>query len=235
MAEEDQEKTAFITSQGLYCYKRGIEANPKKVQAILNMMSPKFVKEVQKLTGRIAALNSQFDIKYLPRTAIKAQALADFITEFTPHDDDDRGDPTEQWTIQTDGSSAQKRGEVGVIIITPDGEKLRYGVRLKFPATNKEVEYEGILTGLRLGKALGTKNLLVQSDSKLVIGQIRVEYEAKEERMHKYLKMAKHLAREFDKLEFVQIPRGQNMEADEITKIASSEEEPACIELSMEM
>ena len=26
---------------------------------------------------------SQFDIEYLPRTAIKAQALADFITEFT--------------------------------------------------------------------------------------------------------------------------------------------------------
>ena len=36
---------------------RGIEANPKKVQAILKMMSPKIVKEVQKLTGRIVALN----------------------------------------------------------------------------------------------------------------------------------------------------------------------------------
>ena len=36
---------------------------------------------------------------------------------------------------------------------------------------------------LRLGKTLGAKNLLIQSDSKLVIGQIRGEYEAKEERM----------------------------------------------------
>ena len=42
-------------------------------------------------------------------------------------------------------------------------------VQLKFPATNNEAEYEGILTGLRLGKALGAKNLLIQSDSKLVI------------------------------------------------------------------
>ena len=41
----------FIVSQ------RGIEANPEKVQAILNMTSPKTVKEVQKLTGIIAALN----------------------------------------------------------------------------------------------------------------------------------------------------------------------------------
>jgi len=52
---------------------------------------------------------------------------------------------------------------------------LKYGVQLKFPATNNEVEYEGILTGLRLEKALGAKNLLVQNDSKLVIGQINGE------------------------------------------------------------
>ena len=142
MAEEDQEKTVFITSQGLYCYKvmsfglknagatyqrlvnkmfnrqmgrnmevyvddmlvkskeelaylddlretlatlkqyqmklnpskcvfgvasgkflgfmvsqRGIKANSEKVQAIINMVSPRTIKEVQKLTGRIAALN----------------------------------------------------------------------------------------------------------------------------------------------------------------------------------
>ena len=36
---------------------RGIEANLKKVQAIINMASPRIIKEVQKLTGRIAALN----------------------------------------------------------------------------------------------------------------------------------------------------------------------------------
>lgn len=36
---------------------RGIEANSKKVKAILEMSSPKFVKEVQKLTGRVATLN----------------------------------------------------------------------------------------------------------------------------------------------------------------------------------
>ena len=47
---------------------------------------------------------------------------------------------------------------------------LRYEVQLKFLATNNEAEYEGILTGLRLGKALGAKNLLIQSDSKLAIG-----------------------------------------------------------------
>ena len=36
---------------------RGIEANPDKIQAILDMEPPKNIKEVQSLTGRVAALN----------------------------------------------------------------------------------------------------------------------------------------------------------------------------------
>ena len=47
------------------------------------------------------------------------------------------------------------------------------------------------------------KNLLVQIDSKLVAEQIKGEYEAKEERMQKYLRLTRHLTREFDKVEFV--------------------------------
>ena len=42
---------------GFMVSQRGIEANPEKVQAIINMASPRAIKEVQKLTGRIAALN----------------------------------------------------------------------------------------------------------------------------------------------------------------------------------
>ena len=142
---------------------------------------------------------SQFDIEYHSRTTIKAQALVDFIAEFTSPDEDRLTNEAGRWTIQTDGSSAQKRGGVGVIIITPVGEILKYGVRLKFSATNNEAEYEGILTGLRLEKALGATNLLVQNDSKLVIGQIKGEYEEKEERMQKYVRLTKHLTQEFDR------------------------------------
>ena len=52
-------------------------------------------------------------------------------------------------------------GGVGVIITTPDGEMLKYGIQLKFLATNNDVEYEGILMGLRIEKTLGAKNLLI--------------------------------------------------------------------------
>ena len=49
---------------------------------------------------------SQFDIEYHPRTAIKAQALADFIAEFTLPDEDSLINEVDRWTIQTDGSLA---------------------------------------------------------------------------------------------------------------------------------
>ena len=54
-------KCAFRVASGKFLgfmvSQRGIEENLEKVQAILDMASPKTVKEVQKLTGRIAALN----------------------------------------------------------------------------------------------------------------------------------------------------------------------------------
>ena len=95
---------------------------------------------------------------------------------------------------------------------------------MKFLATNNEAEYEGILTRRRLGKALGATNLLVQNDSKLMIRKIKGDYEAKEERMQKYVRLTRHLTQEFDRVEFAQIPRSQNMTADEVSKLASSEE-----------
>ena len=42
---------------GFMVHQCGIDANPEKINALLNMRSPKNVKEVQSLTGRVAALN----------------------------------------------------------------------------------------------------------------------------------------------------------------------------------
>ena len=63
----------FMVSQ------REIEANPEKVQVIINMTSPRTIKEVQKLIGRIAALNrfvSRATDKCLPFFKTLKQAFA---------------------------------------------------------------------------------------------------------------------------------------------------------------
>ena len=87
----------------------------------------------------------------------------------------------ETWTVQIDGSATKKVGGVGVVLISPKKETLKYVVRLQFPATNNKVEYEALLTGLSLAKALEAKNLIVQADSQLIIGQVKGDYEAKKD------------------------------------------------------
>ena len=146
---------------------------------------------------------SQFDIEYRPQTAIKAQALADFIAESTDleHEENHK----DLWMIHTDGSSTQKGGEAGVVITSPEEVVLKYGVQLKFPVTNNEAEYEAILTGLRVARALGAKNISLRSDSHLIVGQVRGDFEAKETRMQKYLKLMNQLVSNFDHAEFIQI------------------------------
>jgi phenylalanine-4-hydroxylase len=49
--DNDKRLLGFIVSH------RGIEANPEKINAIMNMEAPTSIKDVQKLTGCMAALN----------------------------------------------------------------------------------------------------------------------------------------------------------------------------------
>ena len=84
---------------------------------------------------------SQFDIEYRLRTTIKAQALADFIVEFTLPDLDLEA---EYWTIYADGSVVGLGG-ISVIVTLLEKDVLKYGVLLQFPAMNNEAEYEAIL------------------------------------------------------------------------------------------
>ena len=89
----------------------------------------------------------------------------------------------EIWTVQMDGSATKKVGRAGVVLISLEGETLKYAVRLQFPITNNEAEYEALLTGLSLVKALEAKSFIVLDDSQLIIRQLKEDYEAKEERM----------------------------------------------------
>ena len=70
---------------------------------------------------------SQFDVDYKPRTAIKAQALVDFVAEFTVANQDSKLD---YWTIYTNSSAASSIGRVGVILFSPEKDVLKYGVQL---------------------------------------------------------------------------------------------------------
>ncbi|XP_050241072.1 uncharacterized protein LOC126689967 [Quercus robur] len=164
---------------------------------------------------------SEFDIRYQPRHAIKAQALADFIAEFTPRCNDEVQED-KNWVVHVDGSSTQHTGGIGVVLQSPEGDKLKHRVRLQYRPTNNEVEYEALLKGLELAKSVEAESVLVLGDSSLVMGQINGTYEAKEERMKKYLERVLQFVKKFKKTNFIQIPREENVEADTLAKEASA-------------
>ena len=58
----------------------------------------------------------------------------------------------------------------------------------------------------------------------MIMGQVNEMYESKEERMKKYLSKVIHLMNRFEKVDFVQIPREENVEADILAKEASANE-----------
>uniref|UniRef100_A0A2N9GJY4 Uncharacterized protein n=1 Tax=Fagus sylvatica TaxID=28930 RepID=A0A2N9GJY4_FAGSY len=296
---------------GFMVSQRGIEANPDKINAVLEMTPPRTVKEVQSLTGRVVALNrfvsratdkclpffktlrkaftwtdkcqksfeelkqyltsppllspsqqgetlsfilsglpdscqlsshqgrqwhtvaSILHQQSLPRSrrkisgdgktgtsschhcqetatllpAIKAQALADFIAEFTVAEEEPpEEEPGRSWEVKIDGSSVKGAGGVGVVFKTPEGHLLKHSVRLQYPTTNNEAEYEALLTSLHVAKELGATMLRIQSDSQLIVGQVNSEYEAKENRMTKYLELVKKAIKWFDEVTLVQVP-----------------------------
>ena len=64
-------------------------------------------------------------------------------------------------------------------------------VRLDFPATNNESEYEALIAGLDLAKAVGAAKVVIHYDSQVITNQVNGDYECKGERMKRYLDQVK--------------------------------------------
>jgi ribonuclease HI len=60
----------------------------------------------------------------------------------------------------------------GIVSIPPEGDILKYAIQLDFLVTNNIVEYEGLVTGLRLAKDLDIRWLVIRGDSQLVVKQV---------------------------------------------------------------
>ncbi|KAL0283693.1 UNVERIFIED_CONTAM: hypothetical protein Sangu_2873300 [Sesamum angustifolium] len=93
------------------------------------------------------------------------------------------------WNLFVDGSSTLQGSGVGVILETPQGDKIQYALRFSFDASNNEAEYEALLVGGKLAQAAGAKYLRAYSDSQLVVNQVNGDYEAKGEKMIQYLNL----------------------------------------------
>ena len=109
-----------------------------------------------------------------------------------------------------------------MVILTSEGDKIECMIRLDFPTTNNEAEYEALVAGLDLAKAAGAENVVIHYDSQVITSQINGDFECRNERMKKYLEEVKGRTAGL-KVKFVQIPREENECADRLAKAASAE------------
>ncbi|XP_065039381.1 uncharacterized protein LOC135673910 [Musa acuminata AAA Group] len=163
----------------------------------------------------------EHDIQYTPRTAIKAQSVADFIAELTPSTGEELEPPRDTWTLHVDGSANAKCAGAGLVLVTPDDRSIERSFRFGFRATNNEAEYEALLAGLRLALEMRVTDIRVTTDSQLVARQLDGEYEARDPTMAKYLAQVKNLATKFVHFELSNVPRSENQRADTLAKLAS--------------
>jgi ribonuclease HI len=176
-------------------------------------------------TGRISKWSVELgalEIKFKPRTAIKSQALVDFLAEWrenqipTPHN------APEHWVMYFDGSLKLDGGGAGVLFLSPKGEQLKYVLQILFKVSNNEVEYEALLHALRLAVFLGIKRLLVYGDSLLVVQEVNKEWDINKDTMDTYVEEIRKLENKFSGLEIHHIDHDNNMGADVLSKLGST-------------
>jgi ribonuclease HI len=179
----------------------------------------------QDATGHIskwAVELGALSIDFKPRTAIKSQALVDFMAEWREDQIPTPVDKPEHWTMYFDGSLKQDGGGAEVQFISPQGEQLKYVLQILWEVSNNEAEYEALLHGLRLVISLGIKRLLVYGDCLLVVQQVNKEWDCNKETMDAYVQEVRKLENKFSSQEVHHVLREHNVGADILSKLGST-------------
>ncbi|XP_074377335.1 uncharacterized protein LOC141718858 [Apium graveolens] len=172
---------------------------------------------------------SQFNIKFIPRATIKAQALAEFVMECTfpevpetpkPRSEEEKkASNRDSWILYVDGSATAERSGAGLILSSPGGFTIQQAITFAFKATNNQAEYEALISGLRLAKSLGVRNLTIYSDSHIVVRKTNGEYVAKDPKLARYQEMVRAILETISDSTILQINREENAKADELSKL----------------
>ena len=179
----------------------------------------------------------------MPQKAIKGQALADFLADHPIpessklHEDipDEIAEACmtqvsfeeQVWQLFFDGASRTgPKGNivagVGVVLISPQNYVMPRAYSLIKPCTNNAIEYNALLIGMQLAEEIGVKHLEAYGDSKLIVNQVRGEYEVRHEDLIPYHDATIKLAEKFKSFYINHVPRQQNAHADALASLAAS-------------
>nr|GEW64020.1 reverse transcriptase domain-containing protein [Tanacetum cinerariifolium] len=167
MAEQDEEKEAFHTSHGVYCYTKmpfSLKNAGITYQRLVDKAFDRQIAEGMFLGYMISPEGIELcpdkteAVLQLPSTRTIKEILPDFLVE-KPDDALPKASvietPQEPWTLFTNGSSCVDGLGDGLILTSPEGTKFTYALRFQFTASNKEVEYDALIVGLGIATQIG--------------------------------------------------------------------------------
>jgi hypothetical protein len=103
------------------------------------------IRRISKWAVELGTLN----IDFTPHRAIKPQALADFVAEWTEIQQPTPYAILDHWKMYFDRSLKLDGAGVGVLFISLDKKQLKYVFQILWQATNNEAEYEALIHGLQ--------------------------------------------------------------------------------------
>ncbi|KAJ9557123.1 hypothetical protein OSB04_011737 [Centaurea solstitialis] len=236
---------------------RGIEASPEQVKAITEIQSPRNIKEVQKLTGRVTALT-----RFISRSSDKCHLFYNVLRKnqgFSWTDEHEKAlQELKQYmtspplmTKPVEGESLQlylavSKNATSAVLVREEDQQQRpiYYVSKSFlDAETRYTSMEKLLLGLMTAaKKLRhyfeshhiivvtnypLKTLHVRSDSLLVVNQVNGDFQANDSKMMSYLKAVKDRIARFEHFLIEQIPRDLNMQADALANLGSAFHDPS--------
>ena len=87
------------------------------------------------------------------------------------------------WKVYVDGATNQRGSGIGLVVVSPEGVIIEKSLRLGFSAMNNEAEYKALLTRMAMFQKMEGKIVELFLDSRLIIGQVKGELEARNSRM----------------------------------------------------
>jgi ribonuclease HI len=148
--------------------------------------------------------------------------LLDFTAEWLELQNIGPPDLSSVWTMYFDGSKRVQGVGAGVVLISPQDDKLKYVLTMSFPqASNNEAQYEALLHGMKMAKACGATRLKIFGDSNLVVQQVMNRCDAISDNMTAYRNLYYYLEGTFDGCEVSHVSRASNKEANNLANIGS--------------
>ncbi|KAA0046253.1 uncharacterized protein E6C27_scaffold284G00560 [Cucumis melo var. makuwa] len=164
------------------------------------------------ILGRLAKwaiILQQYDIVYIPKKAVKGQALADFLA--------DHPVPS-NWKLCDDLPDEEVLfvGSMEPWIMFFNASHSVNCVQITLPSTKP------LLSDLQMASEFGINCIEIFGDSKLIINQLSYQYEVKHQDLKPYFSYARRLMDIFDNIILEHIPRSENKKADALANLATA-------------